>query len=72
MSEDAENAGYASPPCFMHELTEGGAGAPRAEADEAARRDLARWRKAERERLIAARLAIPVDERTAMAEAIGG
>ncbi|MDQ2634931.1 MAG: 5-formyltetrahydrofolate cyclo-ligase [Pseudomonadota bacterium] len=32
--------------------------------------DIARWRKAERERLIQARLAIPVDERAAMSAAI--
>ena len=32
--------------------------------------DIARWRKAERERLIQARLAIPADERTAMSTAI--
>ena len=32
--------------------------------------DIARWRKAERERLIQARLTIPADERTAMSSAI--
>jgi 5-formyltetrahydrofolate cyclo-ligase len=32
--------------------------------------EIARWRKAERERLIAARLSIPADERTAMSTAI--
>ena len=32
--------------------------------------DIARWRKAERERLIQARLAIPADERSAMSTAI--
>jgi 5,10-methenyltetrahydrofolate synthetase len=32
--------------------------------------DIARWRKAERERLIQARLAIPADERAAMSTAI--
>jgi 5,10-methenyltetrahydrofolate synthetase len=32
--------------------------------------DIARWRKAERERLIQARLAIPADERTTMSTAI--
>lgn len=32
--------------------------------------DIARWRKAERERLIQARLAIPADERAAMSAAI--
>lgn len=38
--------------------------------DENQRRDVARWRKAERERLITARLAIPADERARMAGVI--
>ncbi|WP_167366358.1 5-formyltetrahydrofolate cyclo-ligase [Mesorhizobium muleiense] len=33
--------------------------------------DVKRWRKAERERLIAARLAVPADARTAMSQRIG-
>jgi 5-formyltetrahydrofolate cyclo-ligase len=56
-----------SPPCFLHELTsEGTAGIDRRQVVE-----VARWRKAERERLIAARLALPVAYRTERAAAIG-
>lgn len=57
----------ASPPCFMHELD--GDHVPQA-ADAVAARDVARWRKAERERLIAARLAISADERAGYAARI--
>lgn len=64
----SEQAQYSSPPCFMHELT----GETQVETDGAAWRDVARWRKAERERLIAARLAISAEERAEMAAAIGG
>lgn len=65
-NDDTTPAQYASPPCFMHEL------------DPAFRQplsdwsDVRRWRKAERERLIAARLAIGADVRAAMAERIAG
>ena len=54
---------YASPPCFMHEL-DPATGSPGFDAT--AWRDVARWRKAERERLIAARLAISAEERARM------
>jgi len=57
-------AQYASPPCFMHELD------PQFQAQHADWRDVRRWRKAERERLIAARLAVPADARAAMAARI--
>ena len=61
-----EPGNYASPPCFMHELDgEGGTTGP---ADPQAWRDVARWRKAERERLIAERLAIASTERTRLTE----
>ncbi|MEZ5816612.1 MAG: 5-formyltetrahydrofolate cyclo-ligase [Hyphomicrobiaceae bacterium] len=58
--DDEGQGSYASPPCFMHELDPlyGGI-AP----DPAASRDVSRWRKAERERLIAARKALPVAAR---------
>jgi len=62
-------AGYASPPCLMHE-TQAGGGPDARPADEAAWRDVARWRKAERSRLIEARLAIPADDRAGMAARI--
>ncbi len=62
---DAENMGpgqFSSPPCSMHELdSENGGLSP----DPAQMRDVAVWRKAERERLIAARLAVPVAVREA-------
>ena len=48
---------YASPACSMHELDPGYLGPPRSRAD------IMAWRKSERERLIAARLAVPVAER---------
>ena len=54
-------AAPASPPCQLHEL--GDDGTPR--VDQLQARDVARWRRAERERLIAARLALPVAYRTA-------
>ena len=67
--EDDRAAGgaYASPPCFMHELQPGFA-AP--DSDPQARADIMRWRKAERQRLIEARLAVPAAERSALAGAI--
>lgn len=70
-SEDESKAAatYASPPCFMHELQPGfRAGVA---GDLQTRADVMRWRKAERERLIAARLAIPADQRATMARRIG-
>ncbi len=69
-SDDREGTGsYASPPCFMHELQPDFiADGP---ADPQVRAHVMRWRKAERERLIAARLAIPAEERAIMAERIG-
>jgi 5,10-methenyltetrahydrofolate synthetase len=57
-------AQYASPPCFMHELD------PAFQAPQADWADVRRWRKAERERLIAARLAVPADERASMSARI--
>lgn len=51
---------FASPPCFAHELEPG-------YVDPGTAQDVARWRKAERARLIAARLAIPAEERTRIA-----
>jgi len=48
---------YASPPCYAHELDFGHFDAPGTDARQAL--DVARWRKAERQRLRAARLAVP-------------
>lgn len=56
------NETYSSPPCFMHELdTTGAPAAPHPPMNP----DIRRWRKAERERLIAARLEIPAAIRAA-------
>lgn len=65
MSDETDGPGYASPPCFAHELTLGRDGY--AVVDPQTARDVARWRKAERERLIAARLAVPAEERRELA-----
>ncbi|RWM95617.1 MAG: 5-formyltetrahydrofolate cyclo-ligase [Mesorhizobium sp.] len=67
MASDHDDAPgqYASPPCFMHEL-DAEFRPPLADWN-----DVKRWRKAERERLIAARLAVPADVRTAMSQRIG-
>ena len=62
--DEEEPAQYASPPCFMHELD------PQFQAQHADWSDVRRWRKAERERLIAARLAVSADARAAMAARI--
>jgi hypothetical protein len=56
MTADAEGrAEYASPPCFAHELEPAFRGY--APVDRQQARDVACWRKAERARLIALRLA---------------
>ncbi len=62
--DDQSPAQYASPPCFMHELD------PEFRAAPADWPDVRRWRKAERERLINARLAVSADARAAMSERI--
>lgn len=65
MSDPIDNSGtFSSPPCFLHELDPSFSGVA---VDPQQARDVARWRKAERERLIAARLALSVEERTANA-----
>ena len=63
--EDERHGG--TPPCFLHEL--GADGAP---VDWQQASDVARWRKAERLRLIALRCALPVEERARHSEAIAG
>jgi 5-formyltetrahydrofolate cyclo-ligase len=66
--EDDEPAAYASPPCMAHEIDP--AYADRPGADPKGARDVARWRKAERARLRAARQALSVAERTAAGQAL--
>ena len=67
MTKTDQPPSFASPPCLLHEFepVEGGEG-----FDAARWRDVLRWRKAERERLIAARLAVCAEERARMAERI--
>ncbi|MEX2518491.1 MAG: 5-formyltetrahydrofolate cyclo-ligase [Paracoccaceae bacterium] len=70
MNDDADHGGgFASPPCFAHELKEGADGF--AVVDRQTAIDVGRWRKARREELIAARLATPVAERERVAAEIG-
>ncbi|TIL70235.1 MAG: 5-formyltetrahydrofolate cyclo-ligase [Mesorhizobium sp.] len=67
MADDRDEQGpaqYASPPCFMHELD------PEFRVPLTDWSDVRRWRKAERERLIAARLAVSADARAAMSTRI--
>lgn len=64
---DDKAAAYSSPPCFMHELENA---APSITGDPAAWADVRRWRKAERARLIEARLAVPADTRALWTTAI--
>ena len=61
--EDNEYGG--SPPCFLHEIGPHGALVDARQA-----RDVARWRKAERLRLIALRCAIPAEDRALVTAAI--
>jgi len=61
--DDEEYGG--SPPCFLHEI--GADGAP---VDAQQARDVARWRKAERLRLIALRSALSAEERARHTAAI--
>ncbi|TPK49788.1 5-formyltetrahydrofolate cyclo-ligase [Mesorhizobium sp. B2-5-4] len=67
MAKDHDEQGpaqYASPPCFLHELD------PAFQPPLSDWTDVRRWRKAERERLIAARLAVSAEARTAMSQRI--
>jgi 5,10-methenyltetrahydrofolate synthetase len=69
-SKDERQTGcYASPPCFMHELDRSYLGLSDG-VDEQQRTDVARWRKAERARLIAARLALSPQAKKEFSERI--
>ena len=72
MSDDKPPAagGYASPPCFAHEVDP--AYVDPAAVDPRQASDVARWRKAERERLRSERAVLPVAERARVAEALAG
>ena len=65
-ADDTASGTFASPPCSMHELD----AASGSMIDPQQARDVARWRKVERERLIAARLALPAAERADRAQRI--
>ncbi|RTL66679.1 MAG: 5-formyltetrahydrofolate cyclo-ligase [Hyphomicrobiales bacterium] len=70
-SDDGQTGGtgsFASPPCYMHVINP----AYGRSVDPGQARDVARWRKAERERLIAARLALSIEERIAHADRLAG
>ncbi|MEX1036427.1 MAG: 5-formyltetrahydrofolate cyclo-ligase [Sneathiella sp.] len=67
--DDDAPAEFASPPCFMHEIDPAYMGLAPA-PDFQASSDVARWRKAERTRLLAERLAIPAKERRAFTRKI--
>jgi 5,10-methenyltetrahydrofolate synthetase len=60
--------GYASPPCYAHELQAGYDGF-RA-VDPVEQGDVARWRRAQRERLIAARMALSSSEQKRIAREV--
>lgn len=61
--------GYASPPCLLHEQDPAWSGMS---PDDSPEKRVARWRKAERRRLIAERLAMNGAERRAHAATIAG
>jgi 5,10-methenyltetrahydrofolate synthetase len=68
-AEEMADGTFSSPPCYMHEIDPAYAGLV---VDSRQARDVARWRKAQRQRLITARLAVPVAAREACAARIAG
>jgi len=69
MAEDDDiKTGFASPPCYAHELELFDNGHMGVDAQAAL--DVARWRKAKRDELIAARLKFSVKDRRALAQEI--
>jgi len=68
--DDMKPPGFASPPCLAHEIDP--AYFDPLASDPQQSLDVARWRKAERVRLLAERSALPVATRQAAAEAIAG
>lgn len=69
MADDDIPATFASPACFMHEVDPAYMGLP-GPLDLQAWKDVSRWRKAERVRLIAGRLAVPAEKRERQGKAI--
>ena len=67
--DDEDDIGGGSPPCLMH-LVEPGSGRIVSAGHKGQWADVKRWRKAERQRLIALRLAIPAEERRRHTERI--
>lgn len=65
-NDEADDDTGGAPPCFLHELDPNGV----LGLDPRQARDVARWRKAERERLIGARLELSADYRAAQTLAI--
>jgi 5-formyltetrahydrofolate cyclo-ligase len=63
-NDETASGEYASPPCYMHEVDPAYSGLDTL-PDLQQQCDVRRWRKAERERLIAARLSMAADERRA-------
>jgi 5,10-methenyltetrahydrofolate synthetase len=68
-ADDDIPATFASPACFMHEVDPTYMGLP-GPLDRQAWTDVNRWRRNERERLIAERLAVPAERRAQQGEAI--
>ncbi len=66
--EDTGPGGYASPPCLAHEIDPTYFDPAAVDPQQAA--DVARWRKAERPRLLEERAALPVATREAAAKSI--
>lgn len=71
MSDPEDRMSYASPPCFLHELSAEEGGVPGA-VDPVQASDVARWRKAERGRLLSDRAALSVERRKTAAGAVAG
>ncbi len=68
MSDEDRPAGAASPPCFAHEVDPTYFDPLAIDPQQAS--DVARWRRAERERLLAERAALPVAAREELAAAL--
>lgn len=63
------SSGFSSPPCLAHELQPGQNGYEAVDLQTTV--DVARWRNAERQRLIELRLTVPARERQLAAQTVG-